>query len=94
VPSVTTLGPLGGSYAELNTADPAVAAAAAAEMEDLGYSTLWLAGNQGNNLPQIRNVVRGTARIAVASGILSVDQVPAGSWSASEVRTARSRSPR
>jgi probable F420-dependent oxidoreductase len=77
VPNVTQLGPLGGSYSELNSADPAVAAATAAELEDLGYSTLWLAGNQGNNLPQIRNVVRGTARIDVASGILSVDQVPA-----------------
>jgi probable F420-dependent oxidoreductase len=77
VPNVTKLGPLGGAYSDLNSADPAVAAATAAELEDLGYSTLWLAGNQGNNLPQIRNVVRGTARVAVASGILSVDQVPA-----------------
>jgi probable F420-dependent oxidoreductase len=74
---MTKLGPLGGAYAELNSADAATAAATAAELQDLGYSTIWLAGSQDNNLPQISNVIRGTSRIGVASGILSVDRVPA-----------------
>lgn len=74
---MTKLGPLGGAYAELNSADAATAAATAAELQDLGYSTLWLAGSQDNNLPQISNVIRATSRIGVASGILSVDRVPA-----------------
>jgi probable F420-dependent oxidoreductase len=74
---MTKIGPIGAAYSELNTADAATAAATAAELEELGYSTLWMAGSQGNNLPQIGNVVRGTSRIGVASGILSVDRVPA-----------------
>jgi probable F420-dependent oxidoreductase len=74
---MTKLGPLGGAYSDLNTADAATAAAAATELEELGFSTLWMAGGPGNNLTQIANVVRGTARVSVASGILSVDQVPA-----------------
>lgn len=74
---MTKLGPLGGAYSDLNSADAATAVATATELEELGYSTLWMAGGQGNNLPQIGNVIRGTSRIGVASGILSVDRVPA-----------------
>jgi probable F420-dependent oxidoreductase len=68
---MTKLGPLGATHTALDT-DPAVAA----ELEELGFDTLWLAGGQGNNLPRITEVVRGTSRIQVASGILSVDRVP------------------
>jgi probable F420-dependent oxidoreductase len=74
---MTKLGPLGGAHSDLNSADTATAAAIATELEDLGYSTLWMAGGPGNNLLQIGNVIRGTSRIGVASGILSVDRVPA-----------------
>jgi probable F420-dependent oxidoreductase len=77
MPSMTKLGPLGGARSDINSADPAAAAAVAKELEELGYSTLWMAGGTGNNLAQIGNVVRATSRIGVASGILSVDQVPA-----------------
>ncbi|MEU0534587.1 TIGR03620 family F420-dependent LLM class oxidoreductase [Amycolatopsis tolypomycina] len=68
---MTKLGPLGATHSALDT-DTAVAV----ELEELGYSALWLAGGQGNNLPQITEVVRATSRIQVASGILSVDRVP------------------
>ncbi|WIX89530.1 TIGR03620 family F420-dependent LLM class oxidoreductase [Amycolatopsis sp. DG1A-15b] len=71
---MTTLGPLGATHTALDT-DTGVAA----ELEELGYDTLWLAGGQGNNLPRITEVVRGTSRIQVASGILSVDRVPSAS---------------
>ncbi|WP_103336093.1 TIGR03620 family F420-dependent LLM class oxidoreductase [Amycolatopsis sp. CA-126428] len=70
---MTKPGPLG---ATLNTTG-AEAVAAAAELEELGYATLWLPGGQGNNLPLIAEVVHGTATIPVASGILPVDRVPA-----------------
>jgi probable F420-dependent oxidoreductase len=73
---MTKLGPLGATHSALDT-DAAVAAAA--ELEELGYATLWLAGGQGDNLPRIAEVVRGTSRIQVASGILSVDRVPSAS---------------
>jgi probable F420-dependent oxidoreductase len=74
---MTKLGPLGGVHPDLNSTDAATAAAVATELEELGFSTLWMAGGPGNNLPQIGNVVRRTSRIGVASGILSVDIVPA-----------------
>lgn len=77
LPGMTKFGPLGGAHSDLNSADTAAAAALATELEDLGYSTLWMAGAQDNNLPQIGNVIRATSRIDVASGILSVDRVPA-----------------
>jgi probable F420-dependent oxidoreductase len=67
---MTKLGALG---AALNTAE----VKDAVEVEELGYDTLWLPGGQGNSLPLIAEVVRATSRIPVASGILSVDRVPA-----------------
>jgi probable F420-dependent oxidoreductase len=86
---MTKIGPLGAASSNLNTAEPGVAAAAASELEDLGYSTLWLAGGQGNNLTKIADVVRATSRIGVASGILSVDRVPASEVAAAYTTLAR-----
>jgi probable F420-dependent oxidoreductase len=48
--------------------------AAATELAELGYSTIWLAGPQIQHLDQIGNLVRATRNIQVASGILSVDR--------------------
>lgn len=48
--------------------------AAAGELAELGYSTIWLAGPQIQNLGQIGNVVRATRNVQVASGIISVDR--------------------
>jgi probable F420-dependent oxidoreductase len=90
VPSMTKLGPLGGARSDINSADPAIAAAVAAELEELGYSTLWMAGGQGNNLAQIGNVVRATSQITVASGIISVDRVPAAEVTAASTALAQS----
>ncbi|MCU1656367.1 MAG: hypothetical protein JWO57_1023 [Pseudonocardiales bacterium] len=45
----------------------------AAELEKLGYSTIWLPGGQIDNLDTVAKVVRATTRIPVASGILSSD---------------------
>jgi alkanesulfonate monooxygenase SsuD/methylene tetrahydromethanopterin reductase-like flavin-dependent oxidoreductase (luciferase family) len=73
---------------EFNTAEAGVTAAAAKELEELGYSTLWLHGGRGNNLTQIGNVVRSTSRIGVASGILSVDEVPASEVTAAHAALA------
>lgn len=59
------------------TAEPAAELDAAQRLAELGYQTLWLPGGQGNNLAQISRVVRGTKGLRIASGIVSVDQVPA-----------------
>jgi probable F420-dependent oxidoreductase len=54
--------------------DGDVFVAAATELAELGYSTIWLAGPQLQNLDQIGNVVAATRNVLVASGILSVDR--------------------
>lgn len=75
--SVTNLGLLGIAASGLSPDHPGAEVDLARAAEAAGYSTIWLAGGQGNNLPVIDKVVRGTERIQVASGILSVDVVPA-----------------
>jgi len=47
---------------------------AAIELEELGYSTIWLTGGQLDNLGQIADVVRGTRQVRVGSAIISVDR--------------------
>jgi probable F420-dependent oxidoreductase len=47
---------------------------AAIELENLGYSTIWLRGGQLDSLEQIANVVRATRSVRVSTGIISVDR--------------------
>ncbi|MBX6390201.1 MAG: TIGR03620 family F420-dependent LLM class oxidoreductase [Frankia sp.] len=74
---MTITDPIGISGLGLDAnAGPAAEAEAAVRLEELGYRTLWLAGGQSNNLPQISAVIRATSTLRVASGILPVLQVP------------------
>jgi probable F420-dependent oxidoreductase len=66
------LGPVGVVVGRPGDGD--VFLAAAPELAELGYSTIWLAGPQIQRLDQIGEVVRATRTIQVASGILSVDR--------------------
>jgi probable F420-dependent oxidoreductase len=54
--------------------DGDVFVAAATELAELGYATIWLAGPQLQHLDQIGHVVAATRNVRVASGILSVDR--------------------
>ncbi|MEU1244852.1 TIGR03620 family F420-dependent LLM class oxidoreductase [Micromonospora parva] len=46
---------------------------AATELEDLGYSRIWFSGGFGENVaPRFREILDGTTRIGVASGIVSI----------------------
>ncbi|MFG1869262.1 TIGR03620 family F420-dependent LLM class oxidoreductase [Micromonospora arborensis] len=46
---------------------------AATELEELGYSRLWFSGGFGENVaPRFREILDGTRRIGVASGIVSI----------------------
>lgn len=74
---MVTLGPIGIAASGLAADHPDAQIDLARKAEAAGYSTVWLAGGQGNNLPAIDRVVRATEHIQVASGILSVDVVPA-----------------
>ncbi|MBL7497132.1 TIGR03620 family F420-dependent LLM class oxidoreductase [Frankia sp. CNm7] len=71
---MTIAGPIGIAGLNLDaTAEPAEEIDAAARLEELGYQTLWLPGS----LPPIDTIIRGTTTLRVASGIISVDRVPA-----------------
>ncbi|MFI5843110.1 TIGR03620 family F420-dependent LLM class oxidoreductase [Catenuloplanes sp. NPDC051500] len=46
---------------------------AARELEELGYSRIWFSGGFGENVhPRFREILDGTTRIGVASGIVSI----------------------
>ncbi|WP_433824364.1 LLM class F420-dependent oxidoreductase [Actinoplanes sp. CA-015351] len=46
---------------------------AAIELEELGYSRIWFSGGFGENVhPRFREILDGTKRIGVASGIVSI----------------------
>lgn len=77
VRSVVTLGPIGIAASGLAAGLPDAEVDLARQAEAAGYSTVWLAGGEGNNLPVIDRVVRATEQIQVASGIIPVDVVPA-----------------
>ena len=47
------------------------------ELEQLGYSTVWLTGGQTESLDQIAAAVRGTERVLIAGGIIAVSRFPA-----------------
>jgi probable F420-dependent oxidoreductase len=49
----------------------------AVELEQLGFSTIWLTGGPMAALSQIADVVRATTTVKVASAIISVDRFPA-----------------
>jgi probable F420-dependent oxidoreductase len=48
----------------------------AAELEELGYSTLWLPGGQLDSLDRIAAIVRATISVPVAPGIIPLDVYP------------------
>src|SRR5882757_2725456 len=45
----------------------------AAELEELGYSTIWLPGGQIDRLDRITAIIRATTSVPVASAIIPVD---------------------
>ncbi len=50
---------------------------AAAELEDLGYATIWLSGGQLDRLDQVAELARATRRVPVGTGIVAVDRFAA-----------------
>ena len=57
----------------LNSESEGAAVDAAIELEKLGYSRLWFSGGFGENVhPRFREILDGTKRIKVSSGIVSI----------------------
>jgi probable F420-dependent oxidoreductase len=50
--------------------------ATAAELEGMGYETVWLTGGPLEDLDQVAAAVEGTTAVRIATGILSVDRFP------------------
>jgi probable F420-dependent oxidoreductase len=57
--------------------DRALAADAAAELEELGYGTLWLPDVGGDVIGDVAGVLEATASVTLATGILNVWMHPA-----------------
>src|ERR1700733_14216354 len=74
--------------AGLRYGDPAVAAEAAAELEELGYSALWVPDIGGDVFDVVERLMAATKKTAVATGILNL-------WmhSAEETADAHARLP-
>ncbi|NLD77839.1 MAG: LLM class F420-dependent oxidoreductase [Acidimicrobiales bacterium] len=58
--------------AGLRYGDKAEAAEAAAELEDLGYSALWVPDVGGNLFAALENLLAATRRTVIATGILNI----------------------
>ena len=67
------LGPLG---AVLSPAESGFAATAG-QLEQLGYTTIWLTGGPMTALAQVAEAVRATSTATIATGIIPVDSFPA-----------------
>jgi probable F420-dependent oxidoreductase len=57
--------------------DRSLAADAAAELEDLGYGTLWLPDVGGDVIGDVAGILDATSSVAVATGILNIWMHPA-----------------
>lgn len=57
---------------QLRYGDPAVAADAAAELEELGYAAVWIPDVGGPVFDAVDNLLQATQRIVVATGILNL----------------------
>lgn len=67
------LGKVGIWAVQFLAGDPAYIADSAAELEELGYGTLWFPGGQGGNLDKVfRTILDATQSITAASGILNI----------------------
>jgi probable F420-dependent oxidoreductase len=67
------LGPIGIWSGQLRRADPAAITEAAAELDELGYGTLWIPGGRGGDVfGDVERLLAATARATVATGILNV----------------------
>jgi probable F420-dependent oxidoreductase len=70
--------------AHMRYGDPGVIAESAAELEDLGYSAIWIPDVGGDVLGSVEVLLRAAPRIGVATGILNV-------WKQDPVEVARRR---
>ena len=57
---------------ELRYGDPQAATDAAAELDALGYTAIWIPDTSGNLFPILNQLLAATERLVVATGILNL----------------------
>jgi probable F420-dependent oxidoreductase len=85
------LGATGVWSVELRFGDAALAADAATQLEELGYSALWLPGWRADVFERVASLLKTTSRMVVATGIVSVWDFPATETSSTHAALTESR---
>jgi probable F420-dependent oxidoreductase len=86
---VTPAGDIGVWSPQLREGDADEVAAAAAELEELGYGAIWVPGRDRDDLEErLRLLLAATERITVATGIVSIWTHPADATAALQARLA------
>jgi probable F420-dependent oxidoreductase len=84
---VTPAGKIGVWSPQLREGDAHEVAAAAAELEELGYGAIWVPGREHDDLEErLRLLLAATERILVATGIVSIWTHPADATAALQAR--------
>jgi probable F420-dependent oxidoreductase len=78
------LGTTGVWSSELRFGDVGLAADAAAQLDELGYSALWLPGWKADVFDVASSLLNATTRLVVATGIVSIWDQPAAAAAASD----------
>jgi probable F420-dependent oxidoreductase len=82
--STLSIGPVG---ITLNEPDDGSRGRLAAELEELGYATIWLAGGQLDRLDRIDEILAATTAVPVGSAIIPVDRYEPGAVAALHARS-------
>jgi probable F420-dependent oxidoreductase len=78
----------------LRYGDPGAAAAAAAELESLGYSALWIPDTGGDVFGSLENLLTPTSSVVVATGILNLWMHTPAETAAHHARLTATHGPR
>jgi probable F420-dependent oxidoreductase len=86
---VTPTGAIGIWSPQLRESEPREVAEAAAELEEIGFETLWVPGREHDDLEErLRLLLSSTSRVTVATGIVSIWTHPATETAAMHARLA------
>jgi probable F420-dependent oxidoreductase len=87
IEQVRSTGAIGVWSPQLREADPHAVAEAAAELEEIGFSTIWVPGREHDDLEErLHLLLSATKRIPVATGIVSIWTHPAAATAALHAR--------
>jgi probable F420-dependent oxidoreductase len=89
IQQVLPIGAIGVWSPQLREGDPGAVAEAAAELEEMGFGTIWVPGREHHDLEErLHLLLSSTQRITVATGIVSIWTHPASATAALHARLA------